>query len=215
MARVAYDEENPPVANSPPRHAREHWEDQADAWLALTRSDPDYELLNKPSFLGLVPPPGLLTLDLGCGEGRMARELRRRGHRVVGIDGSPSLAKSACEIARVLRPRGVLCAAIMHPIFTSGLFVEGDPYQTFYMGAYATTMRHVLDVERHNGERMLFRIEHRPIERYSRAFEQAGLAITHIREPLPSEAAVAEVPLFANYRRVPEFLHLRAEPLGR
>jgi SAM-dependent methyltransferase len=258
MARVGCDEENPPVADSSPRDAREHWEDQADAWLTLTRSDPDYELLNKPSFLELVPPPGQLTVDVGCGEGRMARELQRRGHHVVGVDGSPSLAKSArlqapptavavaditrlpirshaadlvvcfmvlmdveeldravCEIARLLSPRGVLCAAIMHPIFTSGLFVDGDPYQTFHMGAYATTMRHVLDVERRNGGRMVFRIEHRPIERYSRAFEQAGLAITHIREPLPSEAAVAEVPMFANYRRVPEFLHLRAEPLGR
>ncbi|HEY7134135.1 MAG TPA: class I SAM-dependent methyltransferase [Acidimicrobiia bacterium] len=238
--------------------ARAHWEEQADAWLALTRSDPDYELLNKPSFLELVPPPGRLTLDVGCGEGRMARELTRRGHHVVGIDGAPSLARNArahalrtataladiarlpirsgtadlvvcfmvlmdvetldravCEIARVLSPRGVLCAAIMHPIFTSGLFVDGDPYQTFSMGAYATTMRHVLDVERHNGERMVFRIEHRPIERYSRALEQAGLAITHIREPVPSEAAVADQPSFANYRRVPEFLHLRAESLGR
>jgi hypothetical protein len=38
--------------------ARAHWELQADAWIALTLSDPDYELLNKPSFLDLVPSPG-------------------------------------------------------------------------------------------------------------------------------------------------------------
>jgi hypothetical protein len=196
MARVAGGGENPAVTDG---DARAHWEEQADAWLALTRSDPDYELLNKPSFLELVPPPGRLTLDVGCGV-------------LMDVE---TLDRAVCEIARVLSPRGVLCAAIMHPIFTSGLFVDGDPYQTFSMGAYATTMRHVLDVERHNGERMVFRIEHRPIERYSRALEQAGLAITHIREPVPSEAAVADQPSFANYRRVPEFLHLRAESLGR
>ena len=31
---------------------------------------------------------------------------------------------------------------------TSGLFVPGDEYGTFYMGEYLKTMRHVLDIER-------------------------------------------------------------------
>jgi hypothetical protein len=53
-----------------PERARDHWEQQAEAWIGLTRADPDYELLNKPSFLEIVPPPGRLTLDVGCGEGR-------------------------------------------------------------------------------------------------------------------------------------------------
>jgi hypothetical protein len=57
----------------------------------------------------------------------------------------------------------------------------------------------------------LVRIEHRPIESYSRAFEAAGLALTHIREPLPTDEAVAARAEFAKFRRVPEFLHLRAE----
>ena len=42
-----------------------------------------------------MPPPGRLTLDLGCGEGRIARELARRGHRVVGVDSSPALVEAA------------------------------------------------------------------------------------------------------------------------
>ena len=75
--------------------ARDHWERQADAWIALTRSDPDYELLNKPSFLDLVPAPGRLTLDVGCGEGRLARELTALGHQVIGLDGSATLAQAA------------------------------------------------------------------------------------------------------------------------
>jgi 2-polyprenyl-3-methyl-5-hydroxy-6-metoxy-1,4-benzoquinol methylase len=76
-------------------HDRAHWESQADAWITLAGSDPDYELLNKPSFLELVPRPGRLTLDVGCGEGRLARELTAGGHRVIGVDGSLTLARAA------------------------------------------------------------------------------------------------------------------------
>jgi len=78
------------------------------------------------------------------------------------------------------------------------------------MGASAQSMRHVLDVERRNGERFVFRIEHRPLERYSRAFEAADLELTHVREPLPSDETVNVRPDFAKFQRVPEFLHLRA-----
>src|SRR5437762_2206793 len=74
---------------------REHWEQQADDWVELTTDDPFYDLINKPAFLELVPEARGLTLDVGCGEGRMARELSVRGHRVVGVDGSPSLARCA------------------------------------------------------------------------------------------------------------------------
>jgi SAM-dependent methyltransferase len=233
--------------------ARGHWERHANDWIALTRSDPDYELFNKPSFLDIVPRPGRLTLDVGCGEGRLARELTALGHHVVGIDGAAGLARAArtaepptlfalgdsshlpiasgvadlvvcfmvlmdvddldeavTELARVLVPGGVLCAAILHPIFTSGLFIEDDPNQTFYMGEYGRSMRHLLDVQRKTGERFLFRIEHRPLETYSRALEAAGFTITGIREPKPTDSAVAERPEFAKFRRVPEFLHLRA-----
>lgn len=43
----------------------------------------------------LLPPPGRLTLDLGCGEGRLGRLLRPSGHRLVGLDSSPTLAALA------------------------------------------------------------------------------------------------------------------------
>ena len=121
---------------------------------------------------------------------------------------------SVAELARVLAPGGHVCAAILHPILTSGLFVPDDPNRTFYMGEYRTPMRHVLDVTRPNGEVFRFRVEHRPIEDYSRAFEAAGLAITALREPRPSDELVAERPEFADYQRVPDFLHLRARHAG-
>jgi molybdopterin-guanine dinucleotide biosynthesis protein A/SAM-dependent methyltransferase len=74
------------------------WEEHAADWIAWAR---DYELdhffwrFNLPRFLELVPEPGRLTVDLGCGEGRMARELQLAGHTVVGIDTSPTLAEAA------------------------------------------------------------------------------------------------------------------------
>ena len=237
----------------PPISARDHWEERAEDWIELTRSDPQYELLNKPAFLELVPEPGRLTIEVGCGEGRVARELLALGHRVVGFDASPALARAAAshrvgfpvavadiaelpiaaaaadivvcfmvlmdiedldgavsELARVLAPDGSLCIGILHPIMTSGLFVPGDEYGTFYMGEYLKTMRHVLDVERRAGGIFRFRLEHRPIEQYFRAFEAAGLVVTALREPRPSEELVAEHPEFANQARVPNFLHLLA-----
>jgi SAM-dependent methyltransferase len=242
------------MSDQPWRH---EWEDQAAEWVDLTKDDPYYDLFNEPTFLELVPDPGVLTLDVGCGEGRLARTLTDRGHRVLAVDGSPSLARMAVhhphatsvavgdstrlpigsgvadlvvcfmvlmdvedldgsltELARVLAPGGTICAAILHPIFTSGLFVPDDPYRTFFMGEYRKPMRHVLDMTRPNGEPFCFRVEHRPMEDYSRAFEAAGLAITALREPRPSNELVAERPEFANYQRVPNFLHIRAQHRG-
>ncbi|MGZ6963967.1 MAG: class I SAM-dependent methyltransferase [Acidimicrobiia bacterium] len=236
---------------------RVEWEGQAGDWVELTTDDPFYDLLNEPTFLELVPDPGALTIDVGCGEGRLARVLAERGHRVAAVDGAPSLAARAAhdqrptavtvgditalpvtsgaadlvvcfmvlmdvedlergvaELARILAPRGVVCAAILHPIFTSGLFVPGDPNRTFSMGEYRRPMRHVLDMTRPNGETFPFRVEHRPMEDYSRAFEAAGLSITALREPRPSDELVEQRPEFANYQRVPNFLHIRAEHAG-
>ena len=76
---------------------REEWDEQADDWVALTGEDPFYDLLNEPALLELLPPPGRRTLDVGCGEDRLARRLVERGHRVVGLDGSESLARGAAR----------------------------------------------------------------------------------------------------------------------
>ncbi len=53
-------------------------------------------------FFDFVPAPGRATLDLGCGEGRVSRDLAQRGHRVVGVGASPTLPAAA----RAADPRG-------------------------------------------------------------------------------------------------------------
>jgi cyclopropane fatty-acyl-phospholipid synthase-like methyltransferase len=44
--------------------------------------------------------PGARILDAPCGEGRIARELARRGHRVTGLDLTPAFLKEARRKAR-------------------------------------------------------------------------------------------------------------------
>jgi SAM-dependent methyltransferase len=83
-----------------PGPTAEAWEAHAEAWTRWTRTpgrDYHYERLNLPAFITLLPPPGLLTIDVGCGEGRLGRVLADRGHAVVGVDSSPTLARLARE----------------------------------------------------------------------------------------------------------------------
>ena len=77
--------------------AREHWDRQASNWAAWARR-PGFDAYwqYSPAFFEqLVPPPGLRTLEVGCGEGRVARDLVQRGHRVVGVDVTRSLLRLA------------------------------------------------------------------------------------------------------------------------
>ena len=77
---------------------RDAWEDEAARWIAWARSpgtDHFFWRFSLPALLDLTPAPGRRTVDMGCGEGRVARELIARGHRVVGIEGSPTLARAA------------------------------------------------------------------------------------------------------------------------
>jgi ubiquinone/menaquinone biosynthesis C-methylase UbiE len=79
---------------------QEAWEAVAERWVRLVRCgtiDDDAQ-----AFLALLPPPPGLTLDLGCGEGRIARELTARGYDVVGVDSSRSMVAAA----RDLHPHG-------------------------------------------------------------------------------------------------------------
>lgn len=76
----------------------EVWDAHAEDWIAWARSpehDHFYWRFTRPRLLELLPEPARLTLDVGCGEGRLARELQELGHTVVGIDSSPRLAEAA------------------------------------------------------------------------------------------------------------------------
>jgi SAM-dependent methyltransferase len=73
------------------------WEAEAENWIRWARAPQhdSYWYYRDSFFDEIVPPPGRSTLETGCGEGRVARDLRDRGHRVVGIDTSPTLLRHA------------------------------------------------------------------------------------------------------------------------
>ena len=78
----------------------EAWERNAKAWLWWARStgrDVYFWDLNLPAFESILPTAGRRTLDIGCGEGRLGRRLGASGHRVSGIDSSPTLVQHALD----------------------------------------------------------------------------------------------------------------------
>lgn len=87
---------------------REHWEAQAQRWIAWTRGTrrdpyPDYA----PRFLAFLRPTHGAVLEVGCGEGRVCRDLRALGYDPVGVDVAPTLV----EAARAADPDGTYLVA--------------------------------------------------------------------------------------------------------
>jgi len=231
-----------------PGNLRLAWEAEAERWASWARSPghDSYWRFHRDSFFELLPEPGALTLDVGCGEGRLDRDLVARGDRVVGIDGSPTLASLAAsqdpplpvavadaarlplrdgvadlavafmslqdiddldgavaEAARVLRPGGRLCFAIVHPVNSAGEFVSEDPGSQFVIaGSYFSPRIYVDHIER-DGKACTFASAHRTIEAFSRALEAAGFLIEAMRE-------VTDPDTGDRWYRVPMFLQMRA-----
>jgi SAM-dependent methyltransferase len=235
---------------------RDAWDGQAANWTSWVRTPghDSYEQFHGARFFELVPPPGRLTIDLGAGEGRVARDLRARGHVVVELEGSAGLARASFEMsrdlvvngdaarlpfaarvadvavafmslqdvddmraaiseaARVLVPGGNLVLAIVHPMNSVGRFSPSEPGQDpldrpfVIRDSYFAHRRYGDDVVR-DGLPMRFESEHRPLESYSHALEDAGFAIEAIREvgdPNPAD----------KWSKMPLFLDLRARLLG-
>jgi SAM-dependent methyltransferase len=78
---------------------RSAWEQNAADFVAWAREPghDSYGRFHRDLFLELVPPPGKRTLDLGCGEGRLSRDLKAVGHDVVGVDASPTMLAAGRE----------------------------------------------------------------------------------------------------------------------
>ena len=76
---------------------KQHWKNQADNWLAWARTPGDAYWNYFQAFFELVPPPRGRTLEVGCGEGRVSRDLASRGHSVTAVDATPRLLQKARE----------------------------------------------------------------------------------------------------------------------
>lgn len=78
---------------------RDAWEGEASNWIRWAREPghDTYWRFRRDAFLASLPEPGRLTLDVGCGEGRVTRDLQALGYRVVGVDASASMIAAARE----------------------------------------------------------------------------------------------------------------------
>ena len=101
------------------------WEENAAAWIAWARAPghDSYWRFHRDLFFELLPPPSGRTLDVGCGEGRLARDLAARGHDVVGVDASPTMLAAAREAAPEMELHLADAAALPFPDASSGLVV--------------------------------------------------------------------------------------------
>jgi SAM-dependent methyltransferase len=87
--------------------SREHWERESSNWAVWARR-PDFDAYwtYSQAFFELLPSPGRRTLEVGCGEGRVSRDLVKRGYHVTGVDVSQTLirlAKDADEKSSYIR----------------------------------------------------------------------------------------------------------------
>jgi SAM-dependent methyltransferase len=230
---------------------RDAWDRQAEYWArwARTPGHDSFTQFHGERFFELLPAPSGLTVDLGAGEGRVARALRPRGYDVVEVEGSAALARAnrdrggrvvhadvahlplrdevadlaiafmsmqdvddmpraIAEAARVLKPRGNLAMAIVHPINSAGRFEKATDGRAeldrhFRIdSSYFEERRYADDVER-DGLTMRFESEHRSIESYSRALEDAGFAVEALRE-------IGDPDPYDKWSKIPLFLDLRA-----
>jgi SAM-dependent methyltransferase len=79
---------------------REAWDRQGPTWTtwARTPGHDSFAQFHGERFFELLPPPRGLTVDIGAGEGRVARALRSRGYTIVEVEASTYLARANAEL---------------------------------------------------------------------------------------------------------------------
>lgn len=73
------------------------WDEETENWLRWARTPgfDAYWYYRDAFFDSVLPAPAGRTLEVGCGEGRVARDLAERGHRVTAIDTAGGLVRHA------------------------------------------------------------------------------------------------------------------------
>jgi SAM-dependent methyltransferase len=235
---------------------RRHWSRVAADWTAWARA-PDHDAFwaYRASFAAFIGGGSGEALEVGCGEGRVSRELTALGYRVTATDAVGQMVEAAArgrsahgyavaaadrlpfadgrfdlvvaynvlmdvedvpaavrEIRRVMRPTGRFIMSIVHPFADHGRFAGPGMEAPFVVnGAYFGRQRFE-GVEERNGLRMHFAGWRLPLEDYAAALQEAGLAITALREPVPELGEGRQH--MQRWTRIPLFLWLKAGVTG-
>jgi SAM-dependent methyltransferase len=80
-----------------PRSRASEWQPEAERWIEWTGTPgfDAYWTYRDAFFDEVLSPAGERTLEVGCGEGRVARDLAIRGHNVVAVEPAKSLLAAA------------------------------------------------------------------------------------------------------------------------
>ena len=75
------------------------WEPEGENWIRWARTPgfDAYWYFRDAVFDAVLPPPSGRALEVGCGEGRVTRDLVERGHDVVALDPARTLARAAAD----------------------------------------------------------------------------------------------------------------------
>lgn len=84
------------------------WDERAHEWVRWARAPglDSYWTFHRDAFFRRIPSPRGLTVDLGTGEGRVARDLQQAGHQVVAFDSSLDMCRYASAAGSVSAAAG-------------------------------------------------------------------------------------------------------------
>jgi SAM-dependent methyltransferase len=128
---------------------------------------------------------------------------------LMDIEDVPTALK---ELRRVVRPTGQLMISVCHPFADQGHFDGKGVNSSFVIEGTYFGRKRFENVEERDGLGMQFAGWSYPLEVYGIALEEAGLAITSLREPVPDLGDGRNH--MAPWTRMPLFLWLKARPLA-
>jgi SAM-dependent methyltransferase len=81
------------------------WEPEGENWIRWARTPgfDSYWYFRDAVFDAVLPPPEGRALEVGCGEGRVTRDLVERGYDVVALDPAETLVRAAVDEDAVRR----------------------------------------------------------------------------------------------------------------
>jgi len=233
-----------------------HWSQVAEEWVAWARK-PNHDAFwaYRASLAAFIGRGNGKALDVGCGEGRVSRELSACGFQVTAVDPVNRFVRAAIdaqsashytvasatelpfdnarfdlvvaynvlmdvddvpaaskEFRRVIRPTGQLIISIAYPLMDYAHFASKEINTPLVLEGSYFGRKRFEGVEERDDLRMHFAGWSQPLEAYGIALEEAGLAITSLREPVPDLDHGRNH--MARWIRMPLFLWLKARPLA-